>query len=189
MGTVNSRLQNSDFLYHLHTLFLFTKADVRTALVPQVCHESSSVTPLNSTIKTVFALAVAPVCHLSHIIHVVAWIWLHLLTCNIANQVKAPDEDKINKPFRPLPSGRITEYHARALRWILVPVCLAVSAAYSTELLYTSLELQILTVLYSELHGDECFLWKNSLTAVMYGCAGVGGVLLASTSGDSTRRR
>ncbi|KAG9315970.1 UbiA prenyltransferase family-domain-containing protein [Chiua virens] len=151
----------------LHTiftlLFLFTKADIRTALIPQ----------------TVFALAVASVCHLSRILHVIAWIWLHLLTCNIANQIKAPDEDKINKPFRPLPSGRISEHHARILRWTLVLVCLAVSLTYSVELLLTSLKLQILTVLYSELHGDECFLLKNALTAVMYGCAGFGGALLA----------
>ncbi|KAG8214405.1 UbiA prenyltransferase family-domain-containing protein [Butyriboletus roseoflavus] len=163
MRASNSHLQISDFLYHLHTLFLFTKADIRTALIPQ----------------TIFALAAAPVCHPSHVIHVVAWMWLHLLTCNIANQIKAPDEDKINKPFRPLPSGRISEGHARMLRWILVPVCLAVSAAYSTELFFTSLDIQILTVLYSELRGDAGFLLKNSLTGLMYGCAGSGGALLA----------
>ncbi|KAF8125716.1 UbiA prenyltransferase family [Boletus edulis] len=163
METVTSLLQKFDFLYHLHTLFLFTKADIRTALIPQ----------------TIFALAVAPVCHPSHILHTVTWIWLHLLMCNVANQVKAPDEDKINKPFRPLPSGRIAEHHARTLRWILVPVCLACSAAYSTELLFTSIELQVLTVLYSELHCDEYFILKNFLTAAMYGCAGFGGALLA----------
>ncbi|KAF8551272.1 hypothetical protein OG21DRAFT_297790 [Imleria badia] len=163
MGTADSLLLHSAFLYHVRTLFLFTKADIRTALIPQ----------------TVFALAAAPVCHPSHVLHAVLWIWLHLLTCNIANQVKAPDEDKINKPFRPLPSGRITEPHARTLRWILVPVCLAVSAAYSTELLFTSAGLQVLTVLYSEIRCDECFLLKNSLTALMYGCAGFGGALLA----------
>lgn len=179
MRTVNPHLQISDFLYHLHTLFLFTKADIRTSLIPQVCYESSIATFLNSTQQTFFALAAAPPCHPSHVIHVVAWIWLHLLTCNIANQIKAPDEDKINKPFRPLPSGRITEAHARIIRWILVPVCLAVSAAYSTELFFTSLDLQLLAVLYSELRGDASFLLKNFLTAIMYGCAGSGGVLLA----------
>lgn len=177
------RVQSPDLLFHFYTLFLFTKADIRTALIPQVCYESSTVTFLNSIPKTVFALAAAPVCHPSHLVHVVAWIWLHLLTCNIANQVKAPDEDKINKPFRPLPSGRITEHHARTLRWILVPVCLAVSATYSTELFFTSLELQLLSVMYSELHCDTCFLLKNTLTAIMYGYAGFGGALLAGTSG------
>ncbi|KIJ64605.1 hypothetical protein HYDPIDRAFT_111982 [Hydnomerulius pinastri MD-312] len=152
-----------DLGYHLHTLFLFTKADIRTALLPQ----------------TFFSLAAAPICRASRIIHVVAWIWLHLLMCNIANQIKAPDEDKINKPSRPLPMGRITLYNARIVRWALVPVCLAVSATYSAQLLATSFELQVLTVLYSEFHADEEWFLKNSLTAMMYGCAGLGGTLLA----------
>ena len=174
-------LRNFDFLYHLHTLFLFTSVDIIKALIPQVCYESSTATIIDSLdqLKTLFALAVTPVCHLSHIPGVVAWIWLHLLNCNVANQVKALDEDKINKPFRPLPSGRISESHATVLRWILVPVCLAVSAAYSTQLFIISLALQVVNVLYNELHGDESFLPKNLLTAIMYGFAGFGGVLLA----------
>lgn len=179
---MNAFLQNFDFLYHLHTLFLFTKADITTALVPQVCYESSTVTLLNSASKSLFALAVAPVCHPSRVLHVVAWVWLHLLNCNIANQVKAPDEDKVNKPFRPLPSGRIAESHARLLRWMLVPVCLAVSVAYTTKLFFTSLTLQVISVMYNELNGDESFVLKNSLTAAMYGCAGFGGALLAGMS-------
>ncbi|KAF9223003.1 hypothetical protein BS17DRAFT_782938 [Gyrodon lividus] len=163
MRAVRSFPQIYDLCYHLHTLFLFTKADIRTALVPQ----------------TVLALAVAPTRRASHTLHVVAWIWLHLLMCNTANQIKAPDEDKINKPFRPLPSGRITLRHARTFRWVLIPVCLAFSAGYSAQLLVTSLELQALAVFYSEFHGDEHWLLKNSLTAAMYGCAGFGGTLLA----------
>lgn len=179
---VNHLFQNFDFLYHFHTLFLFTKADIIRALVPQVCAKLSIMTLVNSVSKTLFALAVAPVCHPSHIPHVVAWIWLHLLNCNVANQVKAPNEDEINKPFRPLPSRRITEPHARSLRWILVPVCLAVSLVYSKKLFFTSLTLQVMTVFYNEFNGDESFVLKNSLTAAMYGCAGFGGALLAGMS-------
>lgn len=177
MGAADSLLLSSDILYHLplYQSGYLDGTDSAGALRVMYCNTSQR----NSLIKTIFALAVAGVCHPSHVFHVVTWIWLHLLTCNIANQVKAPDEDKINKPFRPLPSGRTTEHHARILGWILVPVCLAVSAAYSTELFVASMELQVLTIMYSELHCDQGFLLKNSVTALMYGCAGFSGALLA----------
>ena len=38
---VTAKRQSLRFLYHLHTLFLFTKADIMTSLIPQVCHHSS----------------------------------------------------------------------------------------------------------------------------------------------------
>ena len=55
------------------------------------------------------------------------WIWLNLLQFDLANQCLDPSEDAANKPWRPIPSGRITVSRARALRWAVVPPCIALS--------------------------------------------------------------
>ncbi|KAF9238255.1 UbiA prenyltransferase family [Melanogaster broomeanus] len=159
----------SDIPYHLYTLFLFTKNDIRTAAIP----------------VTLFAVAAAPLCSPIHVLHSAFWIWLHLLQFNVANQVKAPEEDKVNKPSRPLPAGRITVDNATILRWFLAPLCLGYSALYSTQLVFASLEMQLFTIWYNELDGDKKWMSKNLLTAIMYGCLELGGTLTAGS--DSSK--
>ncbi|KIJ62347.1 hypothetical protein HYDPIDRAFT_30601 [Hydnomerulius pinastri MD-312] len=159
----------SDIGYHVYTAFLFTRADIRTCLVP----------------VTLFAVAAAPLCSTVHLLHSAFWIWLHLLQFNVANQIKAPEEDKVNKPSRPLPSGRITVYNATIFRWFLAPLCLAYSALYSVQLAFASLEMQLFTIWYNELDGDKKWFSKNLLTAIMYGCLELGGTLTAGC--DCTR--
>jgi len=117
-----------------------------------------------------------------YILPTLLWVWLHILQFNLANQVKAPEEDKLNKPSRPLPAGRITVRNAMVLRWLIAPLCLAYSSLYSIQLVFTSLEMQLFTYWYNELDGDKSWLSKNAILAIMYGCAELGGTLIASTS-------
>lgn len=100
---------------------------------------------------------------------------------NLANQIKAPEEDKVNKPSRPLPAGRITLRNATILRWLMAPLCLAYSSLYSTQLVVASLEMQFFTLWYNELNGDKNWLSKNVILAIMYGCVELGGTLSAGT--------
>ncbi|KAG1780075.1 hypothetical protein EV702DRAFT_1178228 [Suillus placidus] len=67
---------------HLETVFLFTKNDIRTTLVP----------------ITIFALSAAPKHDPTRAWHAALWIWFHLLQFNIANQIQDPEEDRKNKP-------------------------------------------------------------------------------------------
>ncbi|KAI6040764.1 UbiA prenyltransferase family [Pisolithus marmoratus] len=99
---------------------------------------------------------------------------------SVANQIKAPEEDKINKPSRPIPAGRITAHDATTLRWALVPICLAYSALYSAQLTFFSLSMLLFTARYNEHDSDKEPLSKNLLTAVMYGCLEMGGTLVAA---------
>ena len=62
------------------------------------------------------------------------WIWLNLLQFDLANQCLDPSEDAANKPWRPIPSGRITVSRARALRWAVVPPCIALSHYHGAAL-------------------------------------------------------
>ena len=73
------------------------------------------------------------------------WVWLHLLSCNLANEIQAIEEDKINKPSRPIPSCLITVHSATIVRLALVPICLTYSALYSPQVALVSLALLLST--------------------------------------------
>ncbi|KIM78588.1 hypothetical protein PILCRDRAFT_11056 [Piloderma croceum F 1598] len=75
--------------YHLKTLFLFTKSDVKTTVIP----------------VSVFAAAATPLVSFDCLPHVIFWVWLHLLQFDVSNQYLDPTEDALNKPDRPIPSG------------------------------------------------------------------------------------
>ncbi|KAL4063855.1 UbiA prenyltransferase family-domain-containing protein [Scleroderma citrinum] len=156
-------LQPRRIFSDLYTVFLFTRSDIRICLIP----------------VTLFAIAAAPLSSPIRLIDTTFWVWLHLLQFNVANQIKAPEEDKINKPSRPIPSGRITVHQATILRWALVPICLAYSALYSPQLTWVSLVMLLFTTWYNEHGGDKESFSKNLLTAIMYGCLELGGTLVA----------
>ena len=131
------------------------------------------------TYQTLFSIASAPLCSAFHILPTILWIWIHILQFNLANQIKAPEEDKVNKPSRPLPAGRITLRNATILRWLMAPLCLAYSSLYSMQLVFASLEMQFFTLWYNEFDGDKNWLSKNVILAIMYGCVELGGTLSA----------
>ncbi|KAK6996941.1 S-adenosyl-L-methionine-dependent methyltransferase [Favolaschia claudopus] len=124
-------------LYHLTTLWLFTKSDFMTTMIP----------------ISIFAIVAAPLTSLHNLPHLVFWLWVHLLGFNTSNQT-ASLEDETNKPDRPLPSGRITLSSAIILRWTLMPICWALSLAYSKEAMFSSMALSLFTTLYNECRGS-----------------------------------
>jgi 4-hydroxybenzoate polyprenyltransferase len=150
--------------HHLETVFLFTQNDVRTTLIP----------------VTIFALSAAPKYNPAHAWHAPLWIWFHLLQFNIANQIQDPEEDRKNKPSRPIPAGRISVDSAADIRWVTVPVCLMLSLWYGTQALLASTVFAVFTIWYNELHGDRMGLSKNVLTAILGGCLEVGATVAGS---------
>lgn len=106
-----------------------------------------------------------------------AVVWANLLIFNISNQRSetAVEEDKINKPHRPLPSGRITCTAARRLLLALVPLVLLLGWATGTQ--EETLLLYAATWMYNDLGAsDESWIGRNTMIAVGYGlysCAGL----------------
>ncbi|KIJ40020.1 hypothetical protein M422DRAFT_60625 [Sphaerobolus stellatus SS14] len=98
----------------MYTLFLFTKSDIKTTLIP--------------------------------------------VTIN-------PEEDEQNKRERPLPSRRLSLQSALICRWLIVPVCWVYSYLYSFEVLYSSMTLAFLTMLYNECGFSSYWISKNILNA------------------------
>ncbi|KDR74291.1 hypothetical protein GALMADRAFT_250079 [Galerina marginata CBS 339.88] len=167
LGSTTSSMA-SRVVYHAFTLFLFSKSDIKTTLIP----------------VSFFALGAAPLSptnRMSHAIQAVVWIWLHLLHFNLANQVRDPEEDMRNKPWRPLPSGRITLANARRLRYLAPLICMLNSLCYSRTIFFASAFFAALVPMYHELHGDSHWLSKNLMNAVGYTCFAMGSTLIASS--------
>ena len=125
----------------------------------------------------VFACAGATNVELGQFLRAFFWLWLHLLHFCVSNQSLSPEEDAQNKPFRPIAAGRITVAQARKLRWVLIPICLTVSAAYGV--LYPSITLAVHFLLHNELKLDANWITRNLLNALGY-CAfdaGTSGIL------------
>ncbi|KAG6371220.1 UbiA prenyltransferase family-domain-containing protein [Boletus reticuloceps] len=163
MTVQHSRLDLSEIGYYLYTIFLFIQNDILTAIIPVI----------------LFSIASAPLCSSIQILPTTLWILLHILQFDLANQIKAPEEDRLNKPSRPIPAGRISVRDATILRWLIAPLCLAYSSLYSIQLVFSSLEMQLFTYWYNELDGDKNWLSKNAILAIMYGCTELGGTLIA----------
>ncbi|KAF9018356.1 hypothetical protein BDZ89DRAFT_1094109 [Hymenopellis radicata] len=137
----------------LRILYLFTKSDIKTMLIPVSC----------------FAIASAPLSDISRIPGVVFWTWMHLLQFDVSNQIVGIEEDRYNKPDRPLPAKLITQNNAIFLRWLLVPACVVLSYWYSPAVLGASVAISLLTVIYDEF-GAHSHHW---ITRNLVNAAGV----------------
>ena len=128
------------------------------------------------------AAPLSPTHPASHAIQCILWVWLHVLQFNLSNQLHDPEEDIRNKPWRPLPSGRITLANVFILKYITTATCLLLSYYYSFCTLMSSASLSILIRLYHENHGDQHWLSRNLMNSVGYSCFATGGTLVAGTA-------
>ena len=168
-------------LQHLYTLFLFTKSDIKTTVIPIVrLFRSSLLLPLIIAPQSILAAASAPLYNLAHLPHTVFWVWFHVLQFDVSNQTLDPEEDEHNKKDRPLPSKRISLSNAVILRWALVPACWTLSACYSVETLVASIALVFLTVVYDEF-GAHSGHWivRNVVNALGFAAFETGACLIA----------
>lgn len=172
--------------FHLYTLFLFTKSDFKTVIFPQsifavaVALSGAAVSPKSYTRAYVSAV-------LLRVPHMVAWVWIHLLVENLANQRQPQSvaEDAINKPWRPLSSGRLSQDEALRLLQAGVPTAAAVSLLF--DAFTPSATFTTLVWLYNDLEGSSTGpMLRNMVNAAGLCCLGWGGhnVLLAKEARD-----
>jgi hypothetical protein len=145
------------------SLWLFTADDVLSILVPNVvCSLAIALggSPFQPQIAYDELLARVPA--------VVLWVWLNLLLFNVSNQIQdtSIEEDRENKPWRPLPSQTIAQPQARILYMTLWPLVLIISAV--TGGIIPSISLQILGFAYNELHWADSWYFRNPINAGGY---------------------
>ncbi|KAI0020247.1 UbiA prenyltransferase family-domain-containing protein [Xylariomycetidae sp. FL0641] len=160
---------NQTLAHHLTTAFLFTKSDFKTVIIPQATFALAAATYMIRVGQRSVTLALfrAP--------YMLGWMWLHLLVEDITNQrlEDSVKEDALNKPWRPLPAGRITTREAEAALRVLVP--LSVSISYCSGVFLPSVTLMMLIWLYNDLKGSDSGPWiRNMINAGGLACFGWG---------------
>ena len=150
-------------LYQLHTLFLFTASDFKTIVIPSTLFGIvGCYVPLaqEQQPSTLLVLRRAPL--------VLLWTWINLLPFAISNQrhTQAIQEDGLNKPWRPLPSQRLTQARAKTL----------MLASYVTAYVFSLLTNGTKSCLalispgwwYNEKNGAESCAIRNFINAAGY---------------------
>ncbi|KAJ7825772.1 UbiA prenyltransferase family [Mycena olivaceomarginata] len=153
------------------TLVLFTFTDFKTIVIP----------------VTVFACAAAPVRSPARFIYGISWTWLHLLQVDVSNQYRSITEDEINRPWRPLPSGRISQQSSTIMRWLLVPICVATSIPFGGGVSLASLSLTALLIAHDELGFSGHWVTKNVINSLGYLSFEFGATTIMSTNPDLDR--
>lgn len=160
--------QQPSLAFHIKTLFLFTKSDFKTVVFPQSIF---AITAVLSAVKLTTTdkdhLSPADIVDLVYRVpYMLAWIWLNLLVEDIANQRLAGSiiEDAVNKPWRPLPSKRLTPVEART--WLLLSIVAAVGFSVVMGGFTPSICLMTLIWMYNDLDGSNSGIWiRNALNA------------------------
>ena len=107
--------------HELYLFWHFTKWDWHACIMP----------------SSFFALSAAwsiqlPTLFLYRYLYIVCWVSLYIYFFDLTNQINGVEEDRINKPVRPLPSGKVTLEGANR-RWkVVVFLWLAISLGKST---------------------------------------------------------
>ncbi|KAI1461568.1 UbiA prenyltransferase family-domain-containing protein [Annulohypoxylon moriforme] len=150
---------------YLKTIWLFTYSDMKTIMFPQSIFGAI----------TAYAACMFGQPHVSHgtigwllVRYPLAlfWTWSNLLPFNIFNQFseEAIEEDRINKPWRPLPSGMISREQAASIMWKHYVAAIIISSNIGG--LRQTLSLIFLGTWYNACGGaDKSFIIRNLINA------------------------
>lgn len=163
--------------YFVDTLWLFTKSDFATSILPNTVFGISSALAGSFLTKNESPDLLVI---LSRVPQVLLFNWANILIFDLANQ-SLPDavvEDSCNKPWRPLPSGRITISQTRRLLLASLPIALAIN--WSLGAWEETVLLFVLTWMYNDLKGgDENFIVRNLILGFALGLYNSGSLRVA----------
>ncbi|KAK2013377.1 hypothetical protein LZ32DRAFT_263610 [Colletotrichum eremochloae] len=114
---------------------------------------------------------------------IVAFNWYSVLIFDLANQ-RGPEsvaEDHANKPWRPIPAGKVTPEQTRKSMLVAIPAVLAMN--YVLDVWKEGVFILILTWLYNDLRGGDELL-RDPIIAMAYGLFNTASLKIA-ISGDT----
>ncbi|EAW07820.1 UbiA family prenyltransferase [Aspergillus clavatus NRRL 1] len=163
----------------LYTVWLFTANDLQTIIAP------SAIFGITNALAALIAGSTENSTQYLYIIQqiptTICWVWINLLPLTINNQ-RSPSsiaEDAINKPWRALPSKRLSSAQAKRLMLGFYAVALAYSCFYSGGC-RQSIGLIFLGTWYNSYGaGDRNFVVRNIINALGYLCFNSGAVEVA----------
>ncbi|KAI1283342.1 UbiA prenyltransferase family [Xylaria sp. FL0933] len=153
-------------LPYLDAIWLFTRSDMKTIVFPQSILGATTAFAA-CTLHQPFVQYSTFDWFMVRYPLALIWTWLNLLPFNIFNQLSnaAINEDRINKPWRPLPSNRISQKQAASLMYVHYIV--AILAGWYIGGFRQSLLLVALGVWYNIGGGaDRSFLIRNIINAM-----------------------
>jgi hypothetical protein len=118
---------------------------------------------------------------------IILFNWSNLVIFNFANQrlPSAVEEDRLNKPWRPVPSGRMTSNQVRLAMLVAIPAVLG----FNHFVLHVGLETVLLFVLnwiYNDLGGgDEDWILRNAIIAAAFWLYNSGSTRVAAMTSAS----
>ncbi len=162
----------------MYTVWLCTFSDLKTIVFPQSAFGmaatlSGRLLMVNPAPSNFIVLRRLPL--------VLFWVWMNLLPFAIDNQrqPKAIQEDKLNKPWRPMPSERFTAREAKTLMFIAYPTALVLSIYLGAIGPCTTL--MFFGWVYNDLGGaDRDPIIRNVINGVGYLSFATGATLVAS---------
>ncbi|KAG2102859.1 UbiA prenyltransferase family-domain-containing protein [Suillus discolor] len=151
-------------LHHLETAWLFTRSDFKTIIFPVM----------------IFATVVSPRHNVLALFCALCWLWFHLFQFNASNQSYSVHEDLLNKPWRPVASGRISVKDSRALRWALAVFCSGLSFLFGLNVVITSGVYTVLVVMHDDFLLGHHPIFKNLCNVGGYVTLELGSLLILS---------
>lgn len=112
---------------------------------------------------------------------VLAYTWLNLFIFDLANQRNSEAEDRINKPNRPIPSGKMTSNQMR--KTLLVSIPIVISVSYYLDAWLETLLIFVLTWMYNDLSGGDHFVTRNIIISFAFGLYNLGALRVACQPG------
>lgn len=165
----------------LHIIYLFFYSDITTVMVPCMTFgilgslTNSALTAESPSLSTLFYTCP----------QALAWLWGVLMVFDINNQnsPESIEEDRINKPSRPIASGRISPTAASYLLQAMIALTLLIS--YSTGVVPETLALFVLYWLYDNQGGNEDWMMRNLLAAGGYIFYSIGSLSIISNHSET----
>ena len=167
--------------YRVNTIWLFTINDLKSIVAPETAFGiCSALSGSQLTTNTCPDLSQV----LSRLPEVILWNWLNLLIFDLANQSLESSilEDRVNKPWRPIPSGRLTALEARIILLWTIPVAVLFSLHYGGA--PECIAMLGLTWMYNDLGGaDLHYVTRNLINAFGFICYSSGSASVATGHG------
>lgn len=165
------------WIFHLRSIWLFTFSDLKTIIGPKTVFGL-----MNALSAPAFGIGTAPEAMwvFRRALLVALWTWINLLPFAIDNQRQpaAIAEDSLNKPWRPMPSNRLTAKQAKQIMLILYPV--AGMTSFYAGGLRQCIALMILGYWYNDCGGaDASCVIRNLINACGFVCYSSGAMEVA----------
>ncbi|RYP44207.1 hypothetical protein DL768_009299 [Monosporascus sp. mg162] len=165
----------SSLLYHVYTGWLFIGDDIKNTTTVGVLFAAvhayvAPILSMGSALSFVQILAAVP--------SMMLWTWSNLFLFNLHNQRQGMAEDALNKPWRPLPSRRLTSEQATFVTYFMYPTTWTVAIRFGG--LVPCLFETAFSLWYNELGGSGNPFLKSLLNGVGLTCFLVGPLEVAT---------